>query len=93
MHSTVTSLVNLILANHEITKEVVFHIHGLKVCKIIRDPSKSDQYPKNIRMNDITIDAFKGRMSLSDKKAVKKRRVALDFSRLATQSPFAFGEE
>ncbi|CAH0548624.1 unnamed protein product [Brassicogethes aeneus] len=92
MHTNITSMVKTILANHDPTQEIIFHIHALKVCKIIRDPSKLKQFPKCIRMNDLKIDAFKGKMSLGKKRAVDKR-IAVDISKMATTTPFLNEEE
>ncbi|RZC38817.1 uncharacterized protein BDFB_004744 [Asbolus verrucosus] len=83
MHTTLTSLIQTISANFD-QKDMIFHVHALKVCKIHRDPDKRDLFPKSLTMNDFPIESFKKVKMRRGKRRATMKPVTVDHDTRAT---------
>ncbi|XP_044260522.1 uncharacterized protein LOC123008655 [Tribolium madens] len=82
MHTTLDSLIKTISTNFD-HKDMIFHIHAMKVCKIHRDPGTRDLFPQCLTMNEYPIENFKKiKMRKGKRKAIKS--VTVDHTTRAT---------
>lgn len=91
MHTTIASLVETLAKNFD-SKDAVFFVHALKVCKVQRDPVQSARFPKHTTMDDFPSEEFKRYRMKKSKKAATERPVTVDYTALAMRKMLA-GEE
>nr|CAH7728601.1 unnamed protein product [Callosobruchus chinensis] len=82
MHTTVESLVNTITTNFD-ERDIIFHVHALKVCKIHRDPVQSSKFPKHLTMDDFPTEIFKKYKMMKSKKTATEKPITVDYTALA----------
>nr|XP_015836513.1 PREDICTED: uncharacterized protein LOC657194 isoform X1 [Tribolium castaneum] len=83
MHTTLDSLIKTIATNFD-HKDMIFHVHAMKVCKIHRDTTTKDLFPQCLTMNEYPIENFKKiKMRKGHRKATNKS-VTVDQTTRAT---------
>ncbi|XP_060534310.1 uncharacterized protein LOC132706790 [Cylas formicarius] len=82
MHSNLDSLIDLIAHNFD-SKDLVFRVHALKVCKIHRDPVQNEHFPKHIPFDELPAEVVGKYKMKRSKKLATEKPVTVDYSALA----------
>lgn len=82
MHTDIDSLVDLVIENFD-SKDYIFNIHTLKVCRIHRDPVQSKLFPRHIRLNDFPDECIKDFRMKKSKKVATAKPITVECSVLA----------
>ncbi|XP_074039689.1 uncharacterized protein isoform X2 [Leptinotarsa decemlineata] len=82
MHTNIDSLIETIVTNFD-SKDMIFYLHAMKVCKIHRDPVQSSRFPRHLSMNDYPLEELRNYKMKKSKKVATEKPVTVDYSALA----------